>query len=415
LYRFFIKTISFAFVWVILLLVGSPATAFENVVRPKDRINPTVDFSTGTGSWEQTGDAGGPREPTFTPEFGDTRIRASVEPVQPQEPQVEKVSLSPQLGIPLVFNDAVERYITYFSTTKKDVFRAWLKRKRLYEPLVTRVLKQYGLPEDLIYLAMIESGFNPRAHSPMDADGPWQFVAETGKRYGLVVNHWVDERRDVEKSTVAAARYLQQLFDQFDSWYLAAAAYNAGENKIDRLIKRHDTKDFWHLSTFDTLPRETRGYVPQLIAAAILSKNPEKYGFEDMASVTPLRFVGQTVPGGVALSAVAKAASTDINVLKSLNPELLTDITPPGKECPIKLPAGTIPKKFRIALALILKKEKRVVGVIDHVIKGQEDVSHLTKKYGVSAKELVMVNDSPLDLKKGELVYIPQFSSRVTQ
>lgn len=395
------------------LLITSPVIAHENSVVPGTAdIAPTVKDSTAPSSHPNEGrDSTRLREPTFLPEFGDIRVRENDQAVQPERPYTEKEDSSPDLGIPLVFNDAVERYITYFSTTKKDLFGAWLKRKRLYEPLVTRILRQYNLPEDLIYLAMIESGFNPRAHSPKDADGPWQFVAETGRRYGLTVNHWVDERRDIEKSTVAAARYLQQLFEQFDCWYLAAAAYNAGENRIDRLVRRHDTKDFWQLSTYNTLPPETRDYVPQLIAVAIISKDPRKYGFDDPDSVRPFQFVAQRVPGGVPLNVVAKAASTDLDAVKTLNPELRTDITPPGKDCLIKLPARTKTKKFRSSLASMLKKERRVIGVIDHLIRTQDDLSKITTKYGVSRDELSMVNDSPLELRKGELVYIPQFNS----
>lgn len=333
------------------------------------------------------------------------------EPVKKQETVVEAMTLPPDMGIPLVLNGAVEYYVNYFSTTNKDLFERWLKNKKRYEPLVRRILREYGLPEDLIYLAMIESGFNLQAHSPMDADGPWQFIPETGKRYGLTVNHWVDERRDIQKSTVAAARYLQQLFSQFDCWYLAAAAYNAGENRIDRLIKRHDTRDFWQLRTYNTLPRETREYVPRLIAAAILSKNPEKYGLEDIGSPEPIRFVAQDVPGGVPLNEVAKAASTNLTTVKTLNPELLTDITPPGKGYRVKLPARTNTKKFRISLASILRNVRRVIGVTDHIVTEQEDVATIAKQYGVTRDDLAMVNASPLELKKGESICIPQFAS----
>ena len=195
-----------------------------------------------------------------------------------EEPLIGESDLRVNISIPLVFNDAVKHYIRYFTTTKKDVFKRWLKRKKRYAPFVKEILREHGLPEDLVYLAMIESGFNLHAYSPMKAAGPWQFIPETGRRYGLAVNHWVDERRDIRKSTIAAARYLQALFDQFGCWYLAAAGYNAGENRIYRLIKKYDTNDFWQLRAYNTLPRETREYVPQLIAAAIIAEDPEKYG-----------------------------------------------------------------------------------------------------------------------------------------
>lgn len=306
----------------------------------KEKLPPTRELSDSYKSGDvanarpQQGDKSAVKEKLSpTRELTDSR-----EVVKNDKKLFEMKALPPDTGIPLVVNDAVEHYINYFSTTNRDVFQRWLKNKRLYEPLVRRILKEYGLPEDLVYVAMIESGFNLQAHSPMDAVGPWQFIPETGKRYGLTVNHWIDERRDIQKSTVAAARYLHELFDQFDCWYLVAAAYNGGENRLDRLIQKHGTRDFWQLRTHKTLPRETREYVPRLIAATILSKNPEKYGIEDIGPGAPLPFVAQNVPGGVALTEVAKAASTNLDAVKTLNPELLTDITPPGKACRVKLP-----------------------------------------------------------------------------
>lgn len=346
----------------------------------------------------------------------DRRLPSTVEPMSLQKADVaeeplfsKEMSLSANVGIPLVFNDAVDRYIHYFSVTRRDVFSRWLKRKSLYEPMIKGILQEHGLPEDLVYLAMIESGFNLQAYSPMKAAGPWQFIPETGRRYGLTVDFWIDERRDIEKSTVAAARYLNELFNQFDCWYLAAAAYNSGENRIDRLIKRHDTKDFWELRGYNTLPRETREYVPQLIAAAIIAKNPERYGFGDIESATPLEYVGEEVPGGVPLTTVARAASTNLSSVLTLNPQLRRGITPPGKECKIKLPAGTDSDTFQNSLASILEKGKRVVGVVGHMIKGRDNVSKITQRYGVSSDDLALVNGSQMKWKKGALVYIPRF------
>ncbi len=326
-----------------------------------------------------------------------------------KEVLIEKGAASQDLNIPLVFNDAVDYYINYFTTTKKDLFKKWLARKKRYAPLMEKVLRQHGLPEDLIYVAMIESGFNLRAYSPKKAAGPWQFIPETGRRYGLTVNHWVDERRHIEKSTIAAARYLQKLFDQFGCWYLAAAGYNVGEQRIDRLIKRHGTNDFWRLRAYNTLPRETREYVPQLIAAALIAKDPEKYGLGVIDEVAAFDFVKEAVPGGVPLRVVAKAASSNLLSIKALNPEIRRGITPPGQNYQIKLPAETDPATFQTSLAATLSKEKRVVRVIRHVTKRRDNLRGITKKYGVSKEDLVLVNGSPLRLKRGSIIYIPRF------
>jgi membrane-bound lytic murein transglycosylase D len=325
------------------------------------------------------------------------------------EPLIGESDLRENINIPLVFNDAVEYYIRYFTTTKKDLFKRWLTRKRRYAPLIEGILREHGLPEDLVYLAMIESGFNLHAYSPMKAAGPWQFIPETGRRYGLEVNHWVDERRDIRKSTVAAARYLQELFDQFGCWYLAAAGYNAGENRIDRLIKRYDTKDFWQLRAYNTLPRETREYVPQLIAAAIIAKDPEKYGLGEIENVPIFEFVKETIPGGVPLKVVARAASSDVPSIRTLNPEIRRGITPSGKDYGIKLPAETDTDTFQSSLTSILNEEKRVVRVIRHRTRRRDNLRKITRRYGVSGVDLVLVNSSPLQLKRGRLVYIPRF------
>jgi len=325
------------------------------------------------------------------------------------EPFMGESDLKENISIPLVFNEAVEHYIRYFTTKKKDLFKRWLRRKKRYAPFVKEILREHGLPEDLVYLAMIESGFNLHAYSPMKAAGPWQFIPETGRRYGLVVNHWVDERRDLRKSTVAAARYLQELFDQFGCWYLAAAGYNAGENRIDKVIKRYSTKDFWKLRAYNTLPRETREYVPQLIAAAVIAKDPERYGLGAIANVEPFEFVKVTVPGGVPLKAVAKAASIDVPSVRSLNPEIRRGITPPGKIYGIKLPADTDTVTFQSSLTSILTEGRRVVGVFRHMTRRRDNVRKIARRYGVSKSDLALVNSSPLRLRKGRSLYIPRF------
>lgn len=180
---------------------------------------------------------------------------------------------------PIQINDSVAFWIDYFSGRGRGFFEKYLQRSELFIPYIQPILKQYGIPQDLVYLAMIESGFANHAKSQARAVGPWQFMPMTGKRYGLEVDWWVDERRDTEKSTHAAAKYLKDLYKMFDSWELAASGYNAGEMKIVRAIQRYATTDYWSITRQNFLRRETRDYVPKIMAAAIVSKNREFFGF----------------------------------------------------------------------------------------------------------------------------------------
>lgn len=202
-------------------------------------------------------------------------------PAAPGEPiTVAGVQLkNTQFDIPVVLNSRVEYWINYFVGKGRPHFEKYLERSQLFVPYIQPILKANGMPEDLVYLAMIESGFNNHARSHAKAVGPWQFISATGKRYGLMVNWWVDERRDTRKSTLAAVGYLKDLYDMFRSWELAASAYNAGEAKVARAIRRYGTKDFWQISKNKFLRPETRDYYPKIIAAAIVSKNAEQFGF----------------------------------------------------------------------------------------------------------------------------------------
>jgi len=180
---------------------------------------------------------------------------------------------------PITVNNRVEYWVDYFTGKGRKYFAKYLERSEFFIPYIVPLLRQNGMPEDLVYLAMIESGFNNHARSFARAVGPWQFISATGKRYGLMVNWWVDERRDIRKSTLAAVEYLKDLYTMFQSWELAAAAYNAGENKVARAIQKFGTKDFWEIAQHRFLKPETRDYVPKIVAAALISKNRQLFGF----------------------------------------------------------------------------------------------------------------------------------------
>jgi membrane-bound lytic murein transglycosylase D len=317
-----------------------------------------------------------------------------------------------QFDIPIVFNDAVQYFVRYFTTEKRKVFSNWLRRSRRYVPMIKEILREQGLPEDLIYLAMIESGFNPKAYSSMKACGPWQFIHETGGRYGLKVTHWVDERRDPEKSTVAAALYLKDLFNQFGNWYLAAAGYNAGEKRIERAVERHETTDFWEMTKYNTLPKETRDYIPRLLAAAIVAKDPERFGFTNIDYDMPIRFINERVPGGTAIAAIAQAASTGLITVRSLNPEILTGVTPPDvDQYIVKLPESVRRERFREELGTLLERERRLQDAIAYVCKRRDSLPSIAKKYGIKPEDVILVNscDEGLSTRQGHVIFIPKF------
>jgi membrane-bound lytic murein transglycosylase D len=357
------------------------------------------------------------KAPAARPSTDEQEEQRAIEWI-PDERDDETASLFSSAGdlkdfdIPVVFNDAVEHYIIYFSVQKRKVFMRWLERSRRYAPMIRDILEKHGLPEDLVYLAMIESGLNPKANSPMKASGPWQFISETGQRYGLTVNHWIDERKDMEQSTVAAARYLKDLFDQFGCWYLAAAGYNAGEKRIEKAIKKHDTKDFWELRRYNALPKETREYIPKLIAAAILAKDPEKFGLPVSDYPLPVEFIAVKIPGGTPLSVIAQSASTDIATVRMLNPHILTGVTPPDRAYyRVKLPAAVNETTFRERLSTKLAAGKRVLRAVSYQVRKRDTLPKILKKFKITADDLRLVNhaDRKLIVKRGSVVYIPRF------
>jgi membrane-bound lytic murein transglycosylase D len=204
------------------------------------------------------------------------------------------------------------------------------------------ILKEKNMPEDLVFLPMVESGFNPRAYSSARAAGPWQFIAGTAKRYGLVIDWWRDERKDPVKSTVAAADYLKDLYGMFGSWSLALAAYNAGEGRIAKALRRTDSDNLWSLLDTTQIRQETKDYVPRYIAATIIANTPEDYGFRDLSYHEPFEYDEVILYTPVDLEVIAKCAGTGVDEIRELNPELRRWSTPPNlSEYTLRLPVGT--------------------------------------------------------------------------
>jgi membrane-bound lytic murein transglycosylase D len=244
-------------------------------------------------------------------------------------------------NIPVVIDPIVEKHISFFNTSIRSRFEQWLFRLSRYRPLIENIFSEFDLPSDLVNLSLVESGFNPYAYSRAKATGPWQFMKATGKLYGLRIDHYVDERRDPIKSTVAAARYLRDLYDLFGTWPLAMAAYNAGEGKVMRALQRAQAETFWDISKTKLIRRETKQYVPRIMAATVIARNPDRYGFsQDPVPVHQFEEVVVTRP--LHFRAIANVTGIPYEELRLLNPELRRDATPPD-DSPyhLKVPVGT--------------------------------------------------------------------------
>ena len=309
--------------------------------------------------------------------------------------------------IPLEMNDRVQDWLDYFQGPGRERFGRYLTRSGKYIPMMRKILRQHGLPDNLVYLSMIESGFNPHAYSRARATGAWQFIYRTGLRYGLKVDSWIDERRDPEKSTVAAAKYLKDLYDRFNNWYLAAAGYNAGEGKIGRAIRKYATEDFWEIADRKYLRAETKNYVPKLIAAALISMNPEKYGFKGIRYEEPVRYDEATLEAPIDLRVAAKCAGVTYEEVKGLNPELLHWITPPeAGEYRLKIPHGTA-EKFRQNLASLSSAER--MGDQKLEVEAATPLDQLAKRHDVPVLLLAAANglSSGDTVKAGQKIVLP--------
>ena len=275
-------------------------------------------------------------------------VASDTELPPPFDPQASK-GAAITWDIPNLAHARVEYWIVRLQTDMRDDFAGFLERKGRYEAMITAALDERGMPRDLVYLAMIESGFKPRAYSRSRASGLWQFIRETGKRYGLDVNSAVDERNDPVKATRAALGYLSDLHERFGSWYLAAAAYNTGENRVGRImrqtrgVERGTDEDYYAI--WPHLPRETRDYVPLMIAAARISKQPEIYGFHYVKPHEPWAFEEVLVGPGTSLATLARAAGTTVEDLRLLNPQIKQARTRRDEPTTVRVPLTIEPKR----------------------------------------------------------------------
>jgi membrane-bound lytic murein transglycosylase D len=316
-------------------------------------------------------------------------------------------------AIDLTYNAVVQKNIDFLSQGKgKKFFPKWLERTTKWFPLMKQMAKEEQIPEDMIYLSMIESGLNPNAVSRAKAVGLWQFIHSTGKMYGLnlVPSVWVDERRDPEKATRASFSHLRDLYYDFQDWHLALAAYNAGPGRVIRAIRRSGkvNPNFWDIR--DYLPRETRDYVPIFIAAAKITKNPQEYGFDTsvLNYQDEYKYDHYLLKEPVSLNVIAKCCGVEQEMIEDLNPELINSCTPPDvKEYAIKLPYGS-KQRFITNFATLSAEEKKPW--IEHKVASKETITSIANKYGVSYQEIISANDlasKNTKLNIGQTVLVP--------
>lgn len=312
---------------------------------------------------------------------------------------------STRSDLPLMITDQVAGYISYFSNRGRGTFERAFSRSGRYHDMMVSILEQEGVPQDLIYLAQAESGFHPLAVSRVGARGIWQFMGSRARGYGLSHNLWVDDRQDPEKSTRAAAHHLKDLYNQFGDWYLAMAAYNSGPGTVQAAVRRTGYADFWELYRRNVLPKETRNYVPIILAVTIIAKNPSQYGLEDIAMDHPAKYDTVTITYPVDLRLVAECVAATPVELQELNPSLLRMTTPREGKFDLHLPAGK-KEEYQSAIAAIptgMRLSWRY-----HTVQSGDSLASLAKTYRAPAKSIAEVNhlDGP-DLETGAKLVIP--------
>ena len=331
-----------------------------------------------------------------------------------EEPNTSALYDNSRYDFPITMNSRVEGWIDYFTGRGRHHMERYLGRSSRYIPLMKQILKREGLPEDLVYLALIESGFNLRAKSRAKAVGPWQFIKGTGRRYGLRIDGWLDERQDPIRSTEAAASYLKDLYLMFESWYLAAAAYNAGEYKILRSIQATKSNNFWTIAQTRHLRRETKDYVPKLIAAAIIAKNPEKHGFEDIAYLDPLEYETVPVNFSVSLKKISELVDAPEDELHDLNPQLRRAIVPPNMAAyEIRVPVGSRALVERAVAAM--KTNLSTATDKEYAVHRGDTLTMIARKLRVRKKDLAAANNLGLKekLEPGSSLIIPNGAKTV--
>lgn len=377
---------------------------------PEDRVAFSVELWEGiqryealAGATEEAGTSHGQISPELeaieTPDTTPEEISAARQDVA-TAPSVES-------DVPIAVNDSVLRIIAVFQgPALHDKIAAGLSRSGRYVPMIQRVFAEEGLPQDLAWIAFIESSFLPHARSPRSAQGIWQFMPRTGRQYGLKSNGIVDERSDPEKATHAAARYLSYLHELFGDWYLVMAAYNAGEGKILKAMERTGARDFWQLAATSSIRRQTQTYVPAFLASVLISKDPSHYGF-DVALEPPIEFETVRLDRPVDLRALAKGTDLSYDDLQALNPELRSAVTPREPDgYDLRIPPGS---REAVLVAFAAAPTAVPPSFKTHTAKKGDTLPRIAKRYGVTVAALASANslNPRAKVSKGQEIMVP--------
>lgn len=325
---------------------------------------------------------------------------ASTTPVQPP---LSLSAMAARYDIPIAYNARVSMWLSFFQGSGRRLFAVWLARAQRWGPAFRDILHSHGVPKDLLYQAMVESGLAMQAVSSARAVGPWQFMSATGKAYDLRVTFWVDERRDPIKATHAAARYLRDLYAKRKDWYLAWAEYNAGPARVNNALAKHSTADFWSLAETDAFARETRDYVPTIIAAALAAKHPDLFGFSEVSGLAPIAFDLVEVAEPTDLAVLASCARTTEAALRELNPELLHFVTPPMEGGPyeLRVPRGSADELRRCILP------PRQFTYRGCRVRRGESLRLLAQRVGANPLDIAQVNRLEGRLRVGQELVVP--------
>lgn len=343
-------------------------------------------------------------DPLFTavPERQEVIQMSSENPEKNKPPLIDNSHESNKTAL-----KAIEKNVVFFKDRIRARFSVWLERSAKYIEIMKDILREKKMPEELVFLPIVESGFNLNAYSSARAVGPWQFIASTAKRYGLVIDWWRDERKDPVKSTKAAASYLKDLYKMFGSWNLALAAYNAGEGRISKALKRSDADDYWSLLNTKQIRNETKEYVPRYIAATMIANTPEDYGFYNLAYHEPMEYDEVVINSPLDIEVIAQCAETTIKEIRELNPELRRWSTPLNvSKYTIRIPEGSTETFFK-KLSDVPAEDHFTIDT--YTVRKGDSLKKIAKKTGVPANVIIAMNSlSGIErLSAGEKINIP--------